>query len=326
MKKDRPGAEKKAKVFISTSSFGVYDVSPLEELRQAGFEVELNPFGRKMTEEEAATSFNNIDYLIAGTEPITGRVIQACPELRIISRCGTGTGNIDMEAAGRKGIRIFNTPDGPTEAVAELTVGLMLDLLRNISLSDRNMRSGKWEKNMGGLLKGRKVGIIGFGRIGRRVASILGGFGAELLYFDPGVPDGRGAAKAGSFEEILAGSDLLTIHIPHRPGEKSLITAKEISLMKKNALIVNTSRGGVVEEKALVEAIKNGRIAGAAVDVYDKEPYCGPLSELEKVVLTPHIGSYARESRIKMERQAVMNLISNAEAGDLPETGKDKKI
>ena len=157
------------KVFISTTSFGKTDPTPLEMLKSAGLEVSLNPYGRKLSREEVMELAANSEGLIAGTELLDAEVLGKLRNLKVISRCGVGRDNIDMEATKRQGIKVFNTPDSPTIAVAELTVGLMLALLRHIPRSDRDIHTGKWQKRMGNLLQGKKVGIIGLGRIGQKV-------------------------------------------------------------------------------------------------------------------------------------------------------------
>jgi D-3-phosphoglycerate dehydrogenase len=205
------------------------------------------------------------------------------------------------------GIEVINTPFGPTTAVAELTVALILDLLRKVSFMDRTVRSGGWEKIMGSLLSGKNVGIIGFGRIGEKVAALLEPFGCKIMYTDIT----RGAVKNFRnvpLTELLKKSDIVSIHVS---SKETLISEKELMAMKKSALIVNMSRGEVVDESALYRALKDGHIGGAALDVFNEEPYGGPLKYLDNVVLTPHVGSYALEARIGMEIESVENLLKS---------------
>ncbi len=171
------------------------------------------------------------------------------------------------------------------------------------------MRSGKWDKLMGNLLFGKKVGIIGFGRIGQKVAELLSVFGSELAYYDREPKECSIVCIMKKFEDILKWSDILTLHVSNAAGSNPMIGNKELKLMKKGSWIVNVSRGGVVDEETLYHALKSGYLAGAAIDVFNEEPYTGCLKELDTVVLTPHIGSYAKESRIKMEKQAAENLL-----------------
>jgi D-3-phosphoglycerate dehydrogenase len=292
------------KVFVSTSSFAEYDKLPLKLLQDAGVEYQVNPYGRKLTEDECLKLFGDADGLIAGTEPLTAEVIKSAKKLKVISRVGVGLDNVDLEAAKKRGIKVFSTPDAPTLAVAELTLGLMLALLRHIPQGDRDIRAGKWQKQMGNLLHSKKVGIIGLGRIGEKVAELVKGMGAQVAYCDPAVK------KAGyqklSLEELLAQSDIVSLHLS---GGGTLLGEKELRSMKQGSYLVNCARGGLVDEKALLNVLKEGRLAGAALDVFAKEPYTGPLTKVDNVILTPHVGSYAIESRIEMEVQATKNLI-----------------
>lgn len=297
-------------IFISTTTYGEYDITPVKTLEEKGFKVKTNPYGRKLTCKEVVELAADAVGIIAGTESLDKAILEKLPVLKVLSRCGTGLDNVDLETANRLGIKVFSTPDAPSLAVAELTIGLMLDLLRKVSQMDREFRDGKWRKRMGNLLCGKKVGIKGFGRIGKKVAELLMPFGCEMAYADPIVDDGLLGLRRLSLEDLLKWADIITIHI----GVKErLIGEKELQLMKKGAWLINTSRGGVVDEGALCEALENRHLAGAALDVFEQEPYAGPLRELDNVILTPHIGSYAKEARIKMEIQAVENLLKGLE-------------
>lgn len=304
------------KVFISTTSFGKYDDAPLRKLRERGIDVLLNPFGRKMTPDECIVSYADIDGLIAGTETLNEKVLTSARRLRVVSRCGVGLDGVDLDAASRLGIRVLNTPDAPTLPVAELTVGLMLSLLRRLGEMDGDLRAGKWRKLMGSLLYGKKVGIVGLGRIGAKVSELLGCLGADCAYYDVEKKDTN--IKMMGLDGLLGWADIVTLHIS-RPGGKPLIGAKELSLMRAGAWLINVSRGGVVDEGALYDALKEGRLSGAALDVFEKEPYEGPLRELNNVILTPHIGSYAKEGRMRMEAESVDNLLTGLEESGLLE-------
>ncbi len=297
----------KKTVFISTSSFAEFDQSPMEMLKSAGFEVLLNPHGRKLTKEEVLELACNSDGIIAGTEPLDATVQTELKSLRVISRCGVGMDNVDTDKAEELGIKVFNTPYGPTLAAAELTVAMTLSLLRHVSQMDRNLRYGKWQKQMGNLLFGKNIGIIGFGRIGQRVAKILSGFEVQIAYCDPVVGGTEMNCSCMELDSLVAWADIVTLHVS---GEKTIIGLEELQKMKKGSWLVNCARGGLIDEQALHQALKDDWLAGAALDVYDKEPYNGPLLELDNVILTPHVGSYAKEARIEMEIQAAKNLIS----------------
>lgn len=300
-----------SRVIITTSSFGKEDPSAITMLCEAGYEVVLNPFGRKLTEEEVMELLLSVqpEGMIAGVEPLTAKVLRSVPGLRVISRCGIGMDTVDLEAAGKASITVMNTPDAPTQSVAELTVGLMLAVLRNIAETDANIRMGKWKRPMGRLLGAQTVGLVGCGRIGTAVAKLLGAFGSELIGYDPYIREHKFISLT-PLEPLLAEADIISLHLPYTQSLHHLFSRELIGKMKRGAVIINTSRGGFIEEGALHEALVSGHLAGAGIDTFESEPYMGSLVSLPNVVLTPHIGSYAREARIKMERDAVLNLLS----------------
>lgn len=295
------------KVFISTSSFGEYDDLPVRLLKDAGLDIELNPYGRKLAADECLSLYKDIDGLLAGTEALTADVLRSARKLKVISRCGVGIDNIDLKVARQQRIKVFSTPDSPTVAVAELTVGLMLALLRHVPAADRDIRAGKWEKRMGNLLQGKKVGIIGFGRIGQKVAELVIGFGAQAVYCDPAV--NKTDYTRMSLDELLSQADIVSLHLSGGGNDAPLLRHSELRSMKQGSWLINCARGTVVDEEALGQVLKEGWLSGAALDVLGQEPYTGPLTELDNVILTPHVGSYAVESRIDMEVQAAKNLV-----------------
>jgi len=300
-------------IAISTTSFGEYDKVPLKLLECKGYKVLLNPYGRKIKPEELVEFAKDAVGLIAGTESIEESTISKLPKLKVISRCGAGLENVDLEAARRFKIKVVNTPDAPTLAVAELTVGLILNLLRKINKMDAAIRCGKWQKLMGNILINKKVGIIGFGKIGKKVAGLLKSFGCQIAYADPNIKTTVGKFNRMSKEELLGWADIITIHAS---SKDRILGEKELKLFKRGAWIVNVSRGETIDESALFKALKDNHIAGAAIDVFVEEPYCGRLKELDNVILTPHIGSYAKETRINMELEAVKNLIQGLKEGE----------
>jgi len=295
------------RVFISTSSFAEYDALPLKLLSDAGMDVQLNPYGRKLTPDECLSLYKDIDGLIAGTEALTAEILKSARNLKVISRCGVGMDNIDLEIARQHGIKVFNTPDSPTVAVAELTVGLMLALLRHVPRGDRDIRGGKWQKRMGNLLRGKKVGIIGLGRIGQKVAELVVGLGAQVVYCDPAV--NRTDYTPMTLDKLLSQSDIVSLHLSGGAKDAPLLGDRELRSMKQGSWLINCARGGVVDEEALCQVLQQGWLSGAALDVFEQEPYAGPLAKLDNVILTPHIGSYAIESRVDMEVQAARHLI-----------------
>ncbi|MBI3899040.1 MAG: phosphoglycerate dehydrogenase [Gammaproteobacteria bacterium] len=297
------------KVLISTSSFSNRDTQALTDLRASGIQVVANPHGRRLSEDEIAELLrDDVVGLLAGVEPLTRRVLQGAKNLRVISRCGIGLDNVDLTAAKELGITVLNTPDAPSAAVAELTLGTILALLRKIPAADQQLRAGIWKPLMGRLLAARTVGIVGYGRIGRRVASLLKPFGCRLLVTDmiPQISDQT--VEWVDLDTLIASADVITLHVPCEEG-KYLIDADRIAKMRSDAVVVNLSRGGLVDEAALLAALQSGRLAGAAIDTFEREPYAGPLAALPQVVLTAHMGSYAEECRNIMECEAADNLL-----------------
>jgi D-3-phosphoglycerate dehydrogenase len=296
-------------VIATTSSFARESPEPLELMENEGLKIILNPWGRKLKGEELGNLLKDHRPvgLLAGTEPLTREVLDAAKDhLRIISRVGVGWDNVDREAARQMGMRVYRTSGVLTQAVAELTIGLILSALRSISSNDRIIRQGKWHKTMGGLLSGKVVGIIGFGHVGQRVGELVTAFGAKVLYHDP-QPMDVPWAQAVTLTELLSQAEIITVHASGR--EKILGPDELKDICKQGVILVNTARGGLIDEAALQDCLKNGKVNFACLDVFEDEPYCGPLCSLENVVLTPHIGSYAREARLLMERTAVENLL-----------------
>ncbi len=294
------------RIAITTTSFGKYDKAPLSLLERKGMAVILNPYGRRLNKDEVINICRDVVGIISGTEVLGSDIMERLTNLKVISRCGAGLDNVDLDVAKRLGIKVFNTPDAPTLAVAELTVGLILNLLRKINLMNVAIKNERWEKLMGNLLYQKRVGIIGFGRIGQKVAELLKPFACKIVYNDPYVADRLLGLERLSLRELLQWADIVSIHIS---GNDKILREQELSQMKKGAWLVNVSRGTAVDEDGLYRAIRGGHLAGAALDVFTEEPYKGRLHELENVVLTPHIGSYAKEARVEMEMQAARNLL-----------------
>lgn len=300
-------------VLISPSSFGDCGPEPVRLLEKAGLEFKFNSFQRKLERDEVVALAKGCQGLIAGVEPLDRPVLESLPDLRCISRCGAGMDNVDLDCARELGIPVFNTPDGPTRAVAELALGLTMALARAIPRRDRAMRAGAWDKSLGTLIEGKTVGVVGLGRIGRAVAALFQAIGCRVVASDIR-PDLGWAQTHGvtllSLGELLARADIVSLHIAAAAGMNPLLGRHELALMKPTSFLVNLSRGEVVDEAALAEALSSGIVAGAALDVFSKEPYRGPLLKLENVILSPHVGSYAREARLRMEVDAVKNLIA----------------
>ena len=300
-----------AKILITTSSFDLKHMRQAAQLAESGFDIVLNPYKRRLTEDEVKSLLtNDVVGMIAGVEPLTESVLQSARGLRVIARCGIGMDSVDLAAAEKLGIRVSNTPDAPTLPVAELTLAHMLNLLRAVSTTDDNIRKGNWKPLMGSLLAGKNVGIVGFGRIGRKVAELVSAFGANVLVHDvaPIPPDKK--VRQMELSDLLTESDIVTLHTPYGPDTHHMIGDQQIRRMKPGAYLLNISRGGLVDESALYNALAEKRLAGAGLDAFEREPYSGSLCTLENVVLTAHMGSYAQEARTKQEQEAADNLVA----------------
>jgi D-3-phosphoglycerate dehydrogenase len=293
------------KILIGPSTFATLDSKPMDMLKNAGFEVVNNPFGRKLTKKELSELLIGATGLIAGLEPLD-REVMIKSKLKVISRCGSGISNIDLRAAQEIGIKVFSTPYGPTSAVAELTLGTMLSLLRMIPQMDKDLHDGKWNKKIGLQLEGKTVVIIGFGRIGHRLAELLYPFKTRILVVDPFLQEPKKEFPLLAIEEALPQADIITLHAG---GDVRILTEKEFSVIKPGAFLLNAARGNLIDEDALIKSLERGIIRGAWIDTFNQEPYYGPLTKFEQVILTPHIGSYSFECRRSMEIESVENLI-----------------
>ena len=300
------------KVLISTSSFGQVDPRPVQLLEEHGVEYEVNPTGLRLDPAEAVKLLQDFDGLIAGTERLGRGLLSSAPKLKVISRCGIGVDNVDLEAAAELGIRVYNTPEAPVDAVAELALATILDLLRHVSRADREIRDGTWSRPMGRLLQGKTVGSVGLGRIGKALCLLLQPFGVSILAHDP-VQDQEFARTHNiryvTLEELLRESDVVTLHLPYSREAHHLLNRGRLAQMKPGSILINCSRGGLVDEEALYELLQDGKLGGAHLDTFEEEPYSGPLTGLPNVLLTCHIGSYAAECRAMMELEAVENLL-----------------
>ncbi|MCH3757878.1 MULTISPECIES: phosphoglycerate dehydrogenase [Campylobacterales] len=300
------------KVFVSTHPFGETSKIPLELLSKNEFEVRVNAHRRKITSQELAKDIRDAEILIAGTEKITEEVLQNAPNLKLISRVGIGLDGIDFELCRKYNIKVAYTPDAPTMAVAELCVGLMFDLSRKISFTDANLKQGVWNRHMGMLLYGKTIGIIGMGRIGKSLIKLLSSFNVSFKVCEPN-PDFT-FLKMYNVEltdkiKLLKESDVVSLNLPLKRDTINFLTLDDLKNMKKSSILINTARGGIVNEDDLYIALKENLIAGAAVDVFEEEPYKGKLRELDNIVLTCHMGASTIESRTDMETQAVEEVI-----------------
>lgn len=296
----------KEKILIGPSSFADSNPAPLEGLRALGHEIVNNPYRRKLKKEELAELLGQgVTGLIAGLETLDRSVLEGSG-LKVISRCGAGMSNVDLAATRDLGIRVYNTPFGPTQAVAELTMGCLLSLIRKVPQMDRALHKGKWDKQIGRQLKGMKVLVVGYGRIGQAVARMARALETSVIVCDPLMsPDEAGCDVMG-LHEALPAADVITLHAS---GVDLLLGPREFSLMKPGAFILNGARGELIDEGALREGLDSGKVAGAWLDAFAAEPYAGALIEYDQVMLTPHVGSYTHEGRLQMELDSVENLL-----------------
>ncbi len=271
-------------------------------LKDAGFQVDINP---EISYEELKEKVRNYDVLVVRSRTkVTREIIEAGEKLKVVGRAGAGIDNIDVEAAKEKGVKVLNTPEAPAIAVAELTIGLLLSLARQIPRADSSMKEGRWAKKefRGWQLNGKTFGVVGLGHIGEKVARLAKAFGMKILITKrtPPSPEILKELEAEfvSLDELLRRSDVISLHVPLTPQTYHMIGEKEIQLMKDGAFIINTSRGAVVDEKALFNALKSGKLGGAALDVYEMEPPKDySLMKLPNVVCTPHIGAQTVEAQ-----------------------------
>lgn len=301
------------KVTSCSATFGVFTKEPLERLEAAGCEVWVNPTGRVLTKAEILRFAYDADAVIVGNDDFNADVIRRLPNLKLIARHGSGVNNIAFSEALRRGIVVTNTPGANAEETADLTFGLILDLERHISQMNYELKGDEWRKRPGHSLYGKTIGIIGVGQIGQAVARRAMGFGLDILGNDIN-PD-ESAAKTGliftSLNDLLKRSDIVTIHTPLTQATENLIGAKELRMMKDNAILINTSRDGIIRHAALTKALTEGRLYGYASDVHEGEPpKHSSLFDMPNVLVTPHAGSATYEANYRMGMAVADNIIA----------------
>lgn len=301
------------KVLITTVPFGEKDRRPIDLLESAGIEYLINPLGRKLAEGDLIDLIAEVDVLIAGTETISARVMDAACKLKMISRVGIGLDGIDLNEAQKRDIQVCYTPDAPSPAVADLTIGLMLSLLRYVHVANNSMHRREWKRYFGRRISEVTIGVIGAGRIGQLVLKHLSALGVTRLLVNDLLPISglnlNHQPESVSKEEIYRRADVISLHVPLTPNNQNMISKKELKKMKSDAFLINTSRGGIVNEDDLCGALMNGQLAGAAVDVFCNEPYSGPLSDVDHCLLTSHMGSMSIDCRTQMEIEATEDAI-----------------
>lgn len=302
------------KVLITSRSFGKIGNTAQRILEDAGIEIVNKSVGFDQAEFERIIP--EFDALIIGAHEFEEKDMERCPKLKIICKHGVGLNNIRLEKARQLGIAVCNAPGTNSNAVADLTFGLMLSVARKISHSDQLVRQGVWKSHIGEDVCGKTLGLLGFGAIARKVANRARGFDMQVLAYDPYVKElpaeYEGFVKLCGFEEVLTGCDFLSVHMPLTEQTKYMIDAPAIAKMKKGSYVINTARGGIVEEKALYLALAAGHLKGAAMDVVESEPMTEdhPLLTLENVVVTPHIGMYSKEAISAVSEICARNVVA----------------
>ncbi len=289
------------RVIVGPVRFAELCVSARAMLLAAGFELVENLTTVPWTADDLAPLLPTADAAICGVEVYDAAALAQAPNLRVIARMGVGLDNIDLAAARANNTAVSNVPGGNASAVGELALTLILAVLRKLTIMDRDLRQNRWDRYVGRELAGKTVGLVGFGATARELAKRLSGFGVIILAADP-VPNRPAAAALGvqlrELTEVLSAADVISVHAPHVPATHHLIGAQALNLVRPGAILINTSRGGLVDEAALVAALESGRLAGAGLDVFEREPLTSdnPLLAFEQVVMTPHAAADSLEA------------------------------
>ncbi len=284
------------KVLITATSFSEVTKEPEERLVGAGYEIAHNPYGRPMTAEELAPLLEGVDGCAAGVDDFSAAAFARADRLKVVARHGAGIDQVDIAECTRRGIVVANLPGANAEAVADMTLALMLAVARHIPEGDRTTKAGQWVNTYGVDLFRATVGILGLGRIGKGVARRCRGFDARVLaydpYFDQAFAAEHGVERADSLEQVMKEADFVCLHMPVTDETRRIIDGEKIGLMKRTAILVNTARGALVDEDALADALEEGRIFGAGLDVYATEPPTDSrLLKCERTVTMPHVSS-----------------------------------
>ncbi len=302
-------------ILVTATSYGQHDAGLKSELEAAVGRVTYNETGRPLSSSQLAALLPGVDGYIAGLDSIDAAALAAADGLRVVARYGVGVDNVDLAAAVARGIVVTNTPGANARSVAELTVALLLLLARPVLRAAAETRAGGWPRLPGLSLAGKTVGLVGFGAIGRQTARLLAGFDCRLLAYDPLLNEATAAAlgvRAAGLDELLATSDFVSLHAPVTPATRGMVDAAFLARMKPGAALVNTARGELVDEAALLDALANGRLRGAALDAFAAEPPGGdnPLLALPNVIATPHMGAHTDGATTVMGRMALADCLA----------------
>jgi phosphoglycerate dehydrogenase-like enzyme len=301
-------------VLVTPTSYGKHEPALIAELEACVGRVTWNPTGKPLTSAQLQPLLADVDGFIAGLDAIDAAALAAAPCLRVVARYGVGVDNVDLEAAHARRVVVTNTPGANAGSVAELTIALMLDLLRPILNAAQQTRSGGWPRLNGQTLEGKCVGLVGLGAIGRGVAQRLSGFGCRVLAYDVVVDAAfveRWGVEVLPLAELLAQADIVSLHLPVLPATRGLVDATFLAQMQRGAYFVNTARGELVDEDALYGALTSGHIAGAALDAFAQEPpTASPLPALPQVIATPHMGAHTDGATSAMGRMALADCLA----------------
>lgn len=308
------------KILITPTSLSQnLGITALDPLRERGAELVANPYGRPMSPDELIPALRDVDGVIAGLDTFSAEVFAAAPQLAVVARYGVGYDRIDLQAARSAGVRVTNTPGANGHSVAELAVGLMFAVARQIPQTSTAVAAGEWPRFQGIELAGRRLGVLGLGAIGAATARMAQGIGMEVLGFDPGLSAeqiGQLGVTAAELEEIFAHSDVLSLHIPLNEHTRHIVSAERINAMPQGAIIINTARGGLIDEQAAAQALDAGHLHGIGLDAYETEPPTdSPLVGHPRVVATPHSGAHSEESVQRTATAAVKNLLAVLDGG-----------
>ena len=316
-------------ISLSFCEYGMKD-KPGDMLRNANIDLVVNTTGKKYLERDLLPIIDEFDGVITGADEITARVIEKGKNLKIIAKNGVGYDNIDVQSATQHHIYVTTTPGAVEQTVADTTMGLMVDLARNITKGDRSIRKGGWERLRGTEVWEKKLGIIGLGSIGKNVAHRAKGFNMDVYAYDPMIDldycSKNGITSVG-LQDIFTTCDYITIHCLLTESTRHLVNEEMLGLMKPGSFLVNTSRGGVIDEKALYDALKNQKIAGTALDVFETEPLPkdSPLFELDNILLIPHIAGYSSDVTLKAGVMVAESVIAALE-GEVPPHLLNKEV
>lgn len=307
-------------VLVSARAFHDSGQEAQDQLKRQGCELHYSDRWGPLTESSLIAQLQNRDAVIAATDPYTREVFAACPQLKLVARCGVGIDSVSLADATDAGVIVTNVPDAMTDAVADYCFALMLASVRHICEGFQCMQVGGWTELRGFELTGKTLGLVGFGKIGQAVMRRAIGFGLKVIAFDPYYAD---ASRKGQFpqvefvelDEVFRRSRIVSIHAPNQPDTAHLVNAKRLAMMRPDAYLINTSRGKLIDEAALMEALSNSQIAGAAIDVYQHEPLPAdhPLRKTPRLLLTPHNAFNSIEAAVRMSdgcAQPILDLLA----------------